>query len=170
MKWPRRGCASSTDMVSLADPIKVPKTFIITFTNWSPSYSVHFSFSDLRSSNLSLATEIAKVRGGLMLWEMLGRFQAKRNCTEQCLGQSTCGCYPSKLKYYLYSSVSASDPRSCHPKVPLTLMRLSFLHSTVLAGSLYASHVRRPVKACERKFGARQHEICAHNKPSLDYS
>ncbi|KAH7726014.1 esophageal gland cell secretory protein 21 [Aphelenchoides avenae] len=59
---------------------------------------------DLRSSNETLATEIAKVRGGLMLWEMLARFDAKRNCTEQCLGQTTCSCYPSKLKYYLYSS------------------------------------------------------------------
>ncbi|KAH7715108.1 esophageal gland cell secretory protein 21, partial [Aphelenchoides avenae] len=58
----------------------------------------------LLQSNDTLATEIAKVRGGLILWEIIDRFVAKQTCIEKCAGQPACTCWPSKLKYYLYSS------------------------------------------------------------------
>ncbi|KAH7720470.1 Protein PHO-10 [Aphelenchoides avenae] len=55
-------------------------------------------------SNAAFAVELAKVRGGPILWEVIERALAKQSCTDQCAGQSTCTCYPSKLKYYLYST------------------------------------------------------------------
>lgn len=66
-------------------------------------------------SNAAFAVELAKVRGGPILWEVIERALAKQSCTDQCAGQSTCTCYPSKLKYYLYSThysiLTASWPR-----------------------------------------------------------
>ncbi|KAH7680271.1 Protein PHO-10, partial [Aphelenchoides avenae] len=55
-------------------------------------------------SDPGLADGLKQVRGGLLLWEILDRIQAKASCVAQCAGNVTCSCWPSKLKYYLYST------------------------------------------------------------------
>lgn len=46
------------------------------------------------------------------MWEMIDRFVQKRACAEKCLAeQGPCTCYPAKLKYYLYSTVSQRTTR-----------------------------------------------------------